>query len=97
MKQEPDSEQDTNIFGYPCDKQDSSSQMEDTDVLRVSQDGLCNPNSYIQDKYILEDSADAQLCDQGATEYVQEESATSKPAHSEDVRSQSVVRKIKVV
>jgi hypothetical protein len=90
MNQELDDDQDTNMFGDSCVKQDDSSHdVEDTDVLSNSVD------SYAEDKYVIEDEADAQLDDQECTDTMPEESAAVQ-SMSEDVESHSTVRGIKI-
>jgi hypothetical protein len=90
MKEELDNEQDINMFEDSCDKQDDSSHdVEDTDVLSNNQD------SYAQVKYVIEDEVDAQLDDQDCTDQMPEESAAIQSV-SEDVESHSLVREIKI-
>jgi hypothetical protein len=94
IKEESDDDQDTGMFDDSCDNQDSSNYMEHTDIIEISQDELHNLDSYVQEEYIIEDSADAQLEDEAVAENMQEESADVKSEQCENDRSQSVVREI---
>jgi hypothetical protein len=94
IKEELDDDQDANMFDDSCDNQDNSSHVEHTDVIEISQDELHNLDSYIQEEYVIEDSADAQLEDEAVAGQVQEESADVKSEESEN-DSQSMVREIK--
>jgi hypothetical protein len=95
IKEESDDDQDTDMFDDSCDNQDSSSHVEHTDIIEISQDELHNLDSYLQEEYVIVDSADAQLEDEAVADHMQEESADVKSEHSENDSSQSVVREIK--
>jgi hypothetical protein len=86
IKEELDDEdQDTNAYDDSCDNQDSSSShVEHTDIIEISQDEFQNLDSYDQEEYVIEDSADAQLENEVVVESMQEE--------SDNDRSQSLVR-----
>jgi hypothetical protein len=97
IKEELDDEdQDTNGFDDSCDNQDSSSHVEHTDVIEISQDEFQNLDSYEQEEYVIEDSADVQL-DEAVIENMDEDSADFKSEQSDNDRSQSVVREKKII
>lgn len=93
VTQELDNEQDTNVFGDSCDTQDGSScDVEDTDMMSNNLD-----DSYAQDKYVIEDEADAQLDDyQNSTDHMPEEAAAVQSISEEVEESHSLVREIKI-
>lgn len=95
IKEESDDDQDTGMFDDSCDNQDGSSYMEHTDVIEISQDELHSIDSYVQEEYVIEDSADAQLEDEAIADHMQEESAYAKSEQCENDRSHSAVREIK--
>ncbi|KDR14541.1 zinc finger protein 432-like isoform X3 [Zootermopsis nevadensis] len=87
VTQELDNEQDTNVFGDSCDTQDGSScDVEDTDMMSNNLD-----DSYAQDKYVIEDEADAQLDDyQNSTDHMPEEAAAVQSISEEVDESHSL-------
>jgi hypothetical protein len=95
IKEESDDDQDTGMFDDSYDNQEGSSHVEHTDIIEISQDELHNLDSYVQEEYVIEDSADAQLEDEAVADHMQEESADVKSEQSENDRSLSVVREIK--
>lgn len=83
------------MFDDSCGNPDGSSYMEHTDVIEISQDELHSVDSYVQEEYVIEDSADAQLEDEAVADHMQEESAHVKSEQCENDRNQSAVREIK--
>ncbi|XP_023717919.1 zinc finger protein 585A isoform X2 [Cryptotermes secundus] len=89
IKEESDDDQDTGMFDDSCDNQDGGGYMEHTDVMEISQDELHSVDSYVQEEYVIEDSADAQLEDEAIADHMQEESAHLRSEQCENDRSQS--------
>lgn len=58
-KEEPDSEQDTNMYEDSLDSQDKDNHVEHTDMLKESQEEYHDVDSYAHEEYVIEESSDA--------------------------------------
>ena len=58
-KEEPDSEQDTNMYEDSRDSQVKGNHVEHTDMLKESQEEYHDVDSYAHEEYVIEESSDA--------------------------------------
>jgi hypothetical protein len=58
-KEEPDSEQDTNMYEDSLDSQDKGNHVENTDMMKESQEEYHDVDSYAHEEYVIEESSDA--------------------------------------
>lgn len=82
-KEEPDSEQDTDMFEDSGDSQDKGNHVEATDMIRESPEEFHDVDSYAHEEYVIEESSDANAEDDCET-------AAVKSEPSENVRHSEV-------
>jgi hypothetical protein len=98
-KEEPDSEQDTNMYEDSQDSQDKDDRVGRTDMLKESQEEYHDVDSYAHEEYVIEESSDAHAEDDDYDvddDDDDDETAVVKSELSEHV-SHSEVREMQIV
>ena len=94
-KEEPDSEQDTNMYEDSRDSQDKGNHVEHAEMMRESQEEYHDVDSYAHEEYVIEESSDAHAEDDDDDDD-DNETAVVKAELSENV-SHSEVREMQIV
>ena len=96
-KEEPDSEQDTNMYEDSRDSQDKGNHVEHAEMMRESQEEYHDVDSYAHEEYVIEESSDAHAEDDDDDDDDDDnETAVVKAELSENV-SHSEVREMQIV
>jgi len=95
-KEEPDSEQDTNMYEDSRDSQDKGNHVEHTDMLKESQEEYHDVDSYAHEEYVIEESSDAHAEDDDDEDDDDNEAAVIKSELSAHI-SHSEVSKMRIV
>jgi hypothetical protein len=93
-KDEPDIEQDADMYEDSQDSEDRGNHVEHTDMLKESQEEYHDVDSYAHEEYVIEESSDAHADDDDDED--DNETAVVKSEFSENV-SHSEVRKTQIV
>lgn len=94
-KEEPDSEQDTNMYEDSQDSHDKGNHVEHTDMLKESQEEYHDVDSYAHEEYVIEESSDGHGEDDDEDDD-DNETAVVKSEFSEHI-SHSEVREMQIV
>ena len=96
-KEEPDSEQDANMYEDSQDGQEKGNNVEHTDMLKESQEEYHDVDSYAHEEYVIEESSDAHPDDDDDDDDDDDnETAVVKAELSENI-SHSEVREMQIV
>jgi hypothetical protein len=96
-KEEPDSEQDTNMYEDSQDSHDKGNRVERADMLKESQEEYHDVDSYAHEEYVIEESSDPHAEDDDDEDDDDDnETAVVKTELSEHV-SHSEVREMQIV
>jgi hypothetical protein len=98
-KEEPDTEQDTNMYEDSQDSHDRGNHVEHTNMLKESQEEYHDVDSYAHEEYVIEESSDTHAeddDDDDVDDDDDDETAVVKSERSESI-SHSEVREMQIV